>query len=245
MMKMIITTMLDEYQRLMAEALAAECCRCDGIALAYPAAESTQHLLLFDEEEHLVAILGIVTLADSLIECSAFTLPALRRQGYFSQLLKAALKLFAECDILFAVDESCADTMAVLQTLAAELDSREHLMELRIGDQPPPPTIHPEQLLTLQESDGQWVLFYCHTPIGQCKATPISAAGVCLHHLLIDDSCRGQGFGHDLITLLRRCLAKQSVTYIQLQVSDQNTAAMKLYQKTGFRITGTLSYYYY
>lgn len=244
-MNTTITIMLDDQQRLLSEALAAECCRYDGITLSYPAAEATQHILLFDEEEHLVSILGLVSLAKSLIECSAFTLPAFRRRGYFSQLFTAALEQFEECDILFAVDESCTDTMAVLQALEAELDSREHLMERRIGDLLPERTIHPENTLTLQESDGQWVLFYRHTPIGQCETTPISKGGICLHHVLIDNNLHGQGFGYDFMVLLLRYLAKQSITDVLLQVSEQNTAAMKLYQKTGFRITGTLSYYYY
>ena len=244
-MKTTITIVLDDRQRLMAEALTAECCRHDGISLSYPATEATQHILLFDETEHLVSILGMVALADSLMECSAFTLPAFRRRGYFSQLLTAALELFEECYIVFAVDESCTDTIAVLQALEAELDSREHLMEFRMDDRLSVQTIHPENTLTLQQADGQWVLNYHHTPVGQCETTPISAEGVCFHHVLIDDTYRGQGFGYDFVTLLLRYFAKQSVTYVLLHVSDQNTAAMKLYQKTGFRITGTLSYYYY
>lgn len=244
-MKTTTTIVLDDHQRLLAEALAAECCRHDGSTLSYPATEATQHLLLFDEEEHLVSILGMVPLEKSLMECSAFTLPAFRRRGYFSQLFSTALGQFEECDILFAVDESCTDTMAVLQALEAEQDFREYLMERRIGDPLPERTIHPEKTLTLQEANGKWVLFYHHTPIGQCETTPISARGVCLHHVLIDDTLQGQGFGYDFMILLLRYLAKQSISDILLQVSGRNTAAMKLYQKTGFRITGTLSYYYY
>lgn len=244
-MKTTILTTLEEHQRLMAEELAAQCSRHDNISLSYPSDEAIRHLLLFDEEEHLVSIAGMVPLADSLLECAAFTQPAFRRRGYFSQLLAAALEQYDECDILFAADESCADTMAVLQALEATLDSREHLMELQMENQLPEQTIHQENTLTLQATGEQWVLYYCHTPIGQCQITPISDKGVCLHHLLIKETCHRQGFGYDLMTLLLRCLAKQSVTNVLLQVSDQNTAAMKLYKKTGFRITGTLSYYCY
>lgn len=244
-MNMTITTMLDDRQRLMAEALAAECCRHDGILLSYPAAEAARHLLLFDEEERLVGILGMVELEDSLMECSAFTRPSFRRRGCFSQLLAAALEQFGEYGILFAVDESCADTMAVLRTLEAEPDFCEHLMECRIGHQLPGPTVHSEDTLALRQVNGQWVLYYHHTPVGRCITTPISEKSVCLHHVLIDAAYRGQGLGHDFMVLLSRYLAGQAITRIRLQVSGQNTAAMKLYQKTGFRITGTLSYYYY
>lgn len=244
-MKTTITIELDDHQRQLAETLAAECCRHDSITLSYPVTEAAQHRLLFDDEEHLVSILGMVSLENSIMECSAFTLPAFRRRGYFSQLFTAALEQFDECDILFAVDESCADTMAVLQALEAEPDFREHLMERRVSDPLPERTIHPEKAFTLQESSGQWVLFYRLTPIGQCETTPIAKGSVCLHHVLIDDTLQGQGFGYDFMILLLRYLAKQSIPNVLLQVSEQNTAAMKLYQKTGFRITGTLSYYYY
>lgn len=134
-MQTFATSTLSETQSREIAKLTKSCQKHDKIRLSYPSDESGDgccHYLLYEEDGTLSAILAIILLEDGLAECSAFTHPACRRQGFFSCLLGAATEQWEECDILFTVSESCPDTMAVLSALGAELESREHQMELEL-----------------------------------------------------------------------------------------------------------------
>lgn len=132
-MQTIQTSTLSESQTHEIELLTKSCRSHDNIRLTYPAEESGGgciHYLLYEDGGVLAAILAMLPLDAGRVECCAFTLPTHRRRGYFSCLLKAAMKEFEEYEILFAVQESCPDTMETLAALGAELESREHQMAL-------------------------------------------------------------------------------------------------------------------
>lgn len=240
--------------------LVISCCHYDHQTLSYPLDDSDMHYLFYDSENRLISILGITDLGDALSECSAFTLPDQRRQGYFSRLLEAALTDYEEHDIIFACDPACADTIAVLAQLGAELESHEHQMEYCFTPADFPHTSTPAQLFprnageedytALQshsesEDTLKWQFYDNETLIGSCLTTQISDQQVCLHQLLIADAHRRKGYGRKFLKLLFAELADTQVTSVVLQVSGDNQPALALYTKTGFQITGTLSYYCY
>lgn len=97
-----------------------------------------------------------------------------------------------------------------------------------------------------------WLLFSdaapdmpCKTACGTCQTSPVSDSCVCLHHVEILPQFRRQGCGTALIQMLLSSLYQNGIRRVILQVSGDNTAALALYKKTGFRITETLSYYLY
>lgn len=87
--------------------------------------------------------------------------------------------------------------------------------------------------------------------VGSCRTSPVSRNSLCLHEVEILPSMRGRGLGTVLIWQLLSFLQNgnkkwnEPVGKILLHVSGDNRPAVALYKKTGFRITETLSYYWY
>lgn len=273
-MKIIDTPVLTKTQIHEIAQLTDVCCLHDQILLTYPCDEAgntddagdagdiggtCRHYLLYEEDGTLAAILAMLPLDCQTAECSAFTHPAYRRQGYFTHLLEAAMERYEDYDILFGVPESCRAAKEVLSALGAELEAREHQMELILsesvfsGDSDtgshPIPAAHTGLALTHSvektSSTATWTLMEGKTPVGCCLITPVSVTCVCLHQLEISEPLRHKGYGHSFLSLLFPRLAAAGTHKIILQVSGSNPAAMALYQKTGFRITETLSFYCY
>lgn len=257
-MKLVKTSAPSDTRLKELNDLAERCRLHDKIRLSYPAneqGESCRHFLLYDEHGSLTAALALLELNPDLSECIAFTHPSHRRHGYFTLLLDTALEDSGERDILFAVCENCADTMAVLDSLGAELESREHQMELTLPENHPPcasgilldntrSVLHPGVTI-FQRNASAWELSEQKQIIGHCMLTPVSDTCVCLHHVEIHEALRGKGYGSDFLTLLLPRLVSLGIRKVILQVSGDNPAALSLYKKTGFRITETLSYYWY
>lgn len=254
-MNIVTTCMPSEIQLEELRSLAKYCRIHDNIRLSYPAEENgngCRHFLLYEEDGTLAAALALIEINEDFSECSAFTHPTYRKRGYFSLLLDYALEEWEKFDILFAVCENCPDTMAVLKSLGAELDFREHQMEFDFSSHKTPtqedmafPRRHPDLVVSSRHDAGAWVLLEHGHIIGHCMATPVSDGCACLHHVEIDEGLRGQGYGTDFMALLLPRLAASGYRKVILQVSGSNTAALSLYNKTGFRITETLSYYWY
>lgn len=246
---MIKTTAPDHHTGEELITLAKICCRHDNQLLSYPINDADSHYLFYSDDGLLVSAAAMTSLGGGITECSAFTLPKYRRQGYFSYLLQQALSDYGETDIQFACEPGCTDTISVLNHLQAELDTCEYQMEYTIC-QPskiPAPNHQGLSLTSIrQEDDGiYWQLFYRGNPIGSCHTTRISDSRVCLHQFIILKNRRRQGFGQDLLRLLMPRLSGLTVREVILQVSGRNPAALALYTKTGFSITRTLSFYYY
>ena len=87
--------------------------------------------------------------------------------------------------------------------------------------------------------------------VGSCRTSPVSRDSLCLHEVEILPPMRTRGLGTLLIWNLLSCLQNgnktrnEPVGKILLHVSGDNHPAVALYKKTGFRITETLSYYWY
>ncbi len=255
------TERLTDQQREQARELTALCCRHDGLHLSYPTDESDNcHWLLFADGTILAAALTVLPLEEGLAECIAFTHPDHRRRGYFSELLENAMNQFEEWNLLFPISGSCPDTLAVLDCLGAELSSCELQMEATLpADTKLPITAEPSSTseirnvpndISLQISpqpDGSCLfsLLRDNAALGSCMTTPVSDDCVCLHQVEIHEEFRGQGLAYAMLTRLFKHLTGQNISRVILQVSGENETALRLYKKTGFRITETLSYYLY
>lgn len=249
---------LDQKQQLQILQLTKQCREHDGISTSYPLdpEDHAVHFLLynktpFQETPILLSALSILSYDEETVECTAFTHPDHRQQGYFSMLLERALEEIGDCDILFPVSGSCPDTAATLSALEAELDSCELQMELELSTDRCP--CDAPAVLTVSETDPEedltvWCLFENSSLskcLGSCQTSLISETSVCLHHVEILPEFRGCGYGTIFMKKLITALQEQGIKRILLQVSGDNHAAMALYKKQGFRITEALSFYLY
>ncbi|MCI8268537.1 MAG: GNAT family N-acetyltransferase [Lachnospiraceae bacterium] len=245
----------DQQQALLS--LVRLCQKHDSLSLSYPIHTedgASAHYLLSDSRDRLLSALALLPLDDATCECIAFTHPAHRQKGYFSRLLALALESCPECDLLFPVSGTCTDTLAALDTLGAELSHQELRMERKLSlPLPYMPSIqnHHVELLTPESvfsENAVWQLFLSSPAniIGSCLTSLVSPEVLCLHQVEITSRLRGQGFGLALLCLLLSHLQqKDDLKRILLHVSADNIPAVSLYKKTGFRITETLSYYWY
>lgn len=244
----------DQQQALLS--LVRLCQKHDSLSLSYPIDSEdgvSVHYLLSDSSSHLLSALALLSLDDTTYECVAFTHPAHRQKGYFSRLLALALESCQECDLLFPVSGSCPDTLAALKALGAELSHQELRMERELSVSLPctPSTQHHAKLLAPESvfsENAIWKLSFSSSAdvIGSCLTSPVSPGVLCLHQVEIADRLRGQGFGLMLLCqLLTRLQQENGLKRLLLHVSADNLPAVSLYKKTGFRITETLSYYWY
>ncbi|MFR5411581.1 MAG: GNAT family N-acetyltransferase [Enterocloster bolteae] len=77
-----------------------------------------------------------------------------------------------------------------------------------------------------------------------CRLSLNSTAAY-LYSLETAPALRRRGLASCFLMQLIRCLEREGIRRICLQVSGSNEPALHLYRKTGFRITETLSYYLY
>ena len=153
---------------------------------------------------------------------------------------------------MFLVDESCGACVAAMEALGADLDHHELQMELEM--EPERIGWGPELCLTAETDPAipgnlHWKLFQEGSGgknlSGSCQTLALSRGHVCLHHMEIPENLRSQGFGTRLLDLLKEALARDGITRILLQVSGDNTPAVRLYKKAGFRVTENLACYLY
>lgn len=245
------------------------CRKHDDIRISYPFAqdEAECHYLLWGSlPGQLLAVLAIASCEDMTAECIGFTHPSCRRQGYFSRLLECVLEDYEETDILFPVSGTCADTLAALDAIGAEVSGQEHKMEKSFGESHPGADVKREEVFLFSalrisdEADPNTFrgdFFVKNSMIandasadgeaaaGSLSMTMISESSVCLHHVEIFPEFRGKGFGTMMMICLFAELEKRKIEKIVLQVSGDNLAALALYKRMGFRITETLSYFLY
>lgn len=239
------------------------CQQHDGISLSCPLDpdDEAQHFLLYGADDgcrRLFSVLSILQYDGETVECYAFTHPAHRQQGYFSELLAQVLEQTMDCDILFPVSGKCPDTLAALETLEAELESEELQMELELHAESMDEmqcgnAVNPDFTLLPVAADPEegmteWTFYqgFSHKKrLGSCRTSVVSDTCICLHHVEILPEFRGLGYSSLMMERLIGALRKQGFARIILQVSGDNHAALSLYKKQGFRITETLSFYLY
>lgn len=236
--------------------------------------ENACHYLLYSDEGSLCAALAMVPCGETAVECTAFTHPAFRRKGCFDALLSRALEDFEEYDIFFPVSGTCPDTLNTLEALGAQLDTTEYQMEWtsqtagstqkqrKLSDSQEKSDqsdnkMTPAFFLTSSPSpdDSETLCWSFHPGISESPSSDAPAGTflttwtgngcVCLHQVEILPAFRSQGLGTAMIRLFLVMAAQKNISRVILQVSADNLAALTLYKKTGFRITETLSFYFY
>lgn len=261
-MNIIHTLSLSQEQTNAIHLITELCRQSDNHSLSCPD-DGDEFWLLYDACGEMNAFLAVYRMDEASWECSAFTRPDRRRLGYFSALLEQVCsdsQAQGEPDLYFVADKKCRDTCIVLEHIGAQFLYDEYMMETEPGaddgrakwesgkDSVRSLCItseydEHEKTLTiyawLPDSEGS-----ASAPIGTCRIT-FQQDSAYLYALKIAPAHRGQGLGtHFLLCVLSR-LREQGCARLRLQVSGANEPALRLYKKTGFHITETLSCYLY
>ncbi|MGI6054497.1 MAG: GNAT family N-acetyltransferase [Clostridium sp.] len=272
-MKTIETCILTETQKNEIQSLLEAGSAKNGEpVLAFPLEEASRFFLLYDPE--LVCTLALLLpekdpdirqseepLPEA--ECIAYTHPNLRKKGYFSSLLSLASPWIQNRDVLFPVSPHFPDTPLALEAIGAERISTEYRMEINLKkycpDQAVPNADWAPGRLTLQtentlENGFQILTFHFFlvssaSPAASSRiffeAAASKAKRGCLCDFEVLPGLRGLGLGKEALLLMLLELKSFGKEAVFLHVSGDNIPAISLYQKTGFRISETLSYYLY
>ncbi len=248
------TKLLTKKQRQELSELVGFCNHHDKTDLSFPFEDEEDSfcLLGYLPDKQLVSCLTLIPYEETLAECCAFTHPDFRRQGHFSVLLKEVLAEYPDVDLLFAVSDTCTDTLKALAALGAQKDSEEFMMECILDDHnhaaacADDKSVCQTQAFSItQVSNNEYALFHSGICCGSASVEPVSKTTLCLHHVEILPEFRNQGFGTAFLQLLLPALSSRGVQKVILHVTGDNAAALALYKKTGFSVTKTLSYYFY
>lgn len=241
------TNLLTQKQKQELNDLTTVCSQHDGTDLSFPTEEDDLTVMLgYLPDSRLVSCLALIPYEETLAECSAFTHPDFRRQGFFSELLGEVTALYPDVDLLFAVSEGCSATVNTLKALDAEKDSEEHLMECSLSSYHNyAASKNSGQFSVSPRSKTEYIFYHADIPCGSICIEAVWETVVCLHHVKILPEFRNRGFGTALLLLFLPILSQKGFEKAILQVAGDNAPALALYKKTGFSITKTLSYYLY
>lgn len=265
-MEIIRTADLSPKQKEGILTIVEECRKMHPFTISFPFEDGAVYYLLCDPEPvcALALLLPDGVRADPAAECVAFTLPSRQRQGCFSALFEKASAEIEDIDLYFLTDGSDEGALKTLQALGAEPEFSEHRMELDLTDAEltdmeleltdmglPAHSGGGLRLSVRVEDNGEDIAFLYflnegaeRIPVGRCHFA-VFVGSACLYGFEIAEPLRGQGLGYETLILALSHMKRLHTGTVTLQVSGGNTAALRLYEKTGFRICETLSYYLY
>lgn len=230
-MNIIRTDRLSLIQREKVCRLLEECRNGENAAPFFPLEDGDLFYLLFMDTKELACAAALSFFADpavSYAECTAFTRPDLRRNGYFSALFERLSQDIEDMDLYFPVSAPCEGTLAALASLEAVHDGDEYKMELELdktdkkegakagaeetGDRTAKPAASGRLGVRWEDmGDGSFLLsFYlkkgkerpCPSSLraGSCCLF-FSSDSACFYGFEIKESLRGQGLGKEALLL--------------------------------------------
>lgn len=246
-MSVYISPYLDSARKPAVQSMIDAVLEKEPVTVSFPI-EGASLYALFVEGDSVLSALALTEESPDFMECCAFTHPAFRRRGLFSELLDRVLDRIPEdTELIFYTDHKSSDAMAALAALEAELLSDEYMMELSVpdmralsGSECPAGQI-PD--VSEELCDGVRTRFY-RNPYGSLCISMFSSCYY-LYGFEIQEEYRNKGHGTGLLLAVLADLFSEDPRPVRLQVSGSNQAALALYKKTGFQITEILSCYVY
>ncbi len=240
-MDIIITSCLDSSQKEAVQSLLADVKEKEPLTVSFPMEDGELFLLGWIGEK-LCAVLSFIREGELSYECSAFTHPSFRRQGLFSRLLGESLFVLPpEAELFFYTDGNSSDALHTLDAIGAVFCSKEHMMTLSLEKSQDFPV---SGLTVLETEESGFPLLLFADTFGSVRIL-VYPSHYYLYNFEIQSRFRNQGHGTALLRKLLSFLAAQKRMPVRLQVSGDNLPAIRLYEKTGFQISETLSCFLY
>ena len=251
-MRLEMTEQLSPIQKTAITELVADCRSYENLTLSFPFEDAAVTWFLW-EGSHLSAVFALLstdTDAEEPAEACAFTHPSRRRKGYFSRLFHAAEEQFQDRDLLFLVDNRSPAALSVLDVLGAEPESEELRMEYLFSSAAEIVGRGPARLSCREIRESETITRYDFFLPQETKSAALCrtiafGTRVCFYDFLVDDKLRGKGLGEEALSTVLSSLRQKGCSTVFLHVSGDNLPAVSLYEKTGFRICETLSWYLY
>lgn len=244
--------------------LTDQCRRAENLTLSFPV-DADDFWIMSDEDGNTCACFAACKIDGGLWECYAFTQPDRRGRGYFSLLLEQVCHYSqnqGDPVLAFVTDERCPQALAVLEHMEANFSHREYIMSFPLSSCSE--TREPVRNMKLKfekseldtNGEGAEGVQYIVTassgnggedsdlPLITCRLI-LQGSKIYLFSLETLPQYRRRGIAYGFLIRLIGELAKSSCDTLCLHVSGANEGALKLYKKTGFRITEALSYYLY
>lgn len=232
----------------------------EPVRLGFP--DDADLFLFTCEQTTVISCLIVCKVQDDLWECYVFTHPNRRKKGLCQNLIDNLCELApADTELVFLLDHQSPDALAAFSFLEMDLWRTEYQMERRISKKdslaalPFSPdadafSLSCKKIREDGEEGWEFMVFSRKdepsapaNPVGNCRVLTHGHAGFYLYHVEISPDFRRRGLGTRLMEAVMQTLPENAGLY--LHVSADNTPAVKLYKKTGFHITETLSYYLY
>lgn len=258
-MNLIHTTFLTPLQKQDIHLLEFSCKQAEPLSLSAPTEDGLDYFLFY-QDSRLAGMLYLFFSDPALCECSGFVLPDSRRQGIFSRLLECMTDFLEhledqtgeDIECCFLCDEAAPSAKSLLKALECELWYSEYKMECSLrapyffpcsAKEPTVSDSHPP-LRLIQKDPDTFAAFLEDTEIGICQLH-VRENHVYFYGFEIYKPYRKQGYGKQFLQEIMLRFSRHGYERMVLQVSGINLPALSLYQKTGFYITETLSYYWY
>ena len=220
--------------------LIADCNECDGTHYSFP--EDADKIYLMYVRSELVAAIALFLMGEeregrAIYELAAFTAPRHRRKKYFESLVAAIERKVQGQYIRYSVYHNQA-ALAVLHHRGAVCEHDELVMKLELVG-----TANQEK--TYENIHIDFEAGHVTSSFAECWFR-LNADGSEAYIFGVQTYANHLRKGHAfrLLSFLYAALYKRGVKRILLQVSSENTPALKLYEKLGMSITERLGLYY-
>lgn len=260
-MNILMRNQLNDAETEKIEALLLSCKKEEDLTLSFPYGDPDTRYLLGFAGSRLLSVLVLCEIDENVFESIAWTDPAFRQKGCFRALWKEAIRLLKTPDekvrVHFLWDHRSESAGKVIQALKAEKLSDEYQMSLTLSERNPGAGEETEKTrsayrfsLLREEADG--TRRYAVFPGDSRESQPVLTYSVFpgsekqngyLFEFAVRKELRGRGLGSALFPVVLTRLSEDGFRSLSLQVSSSNTAAVKIYERAGFRPFITLSYY--
>mgnify|MGYP002537404177 FL=1 len=187
-----------------------------------------------------VGHLALYMEGDDTVEICLLIRPQYRNRGIARELFNLFLLDYKGYTVSLPVSSKNKSGIKIAKHFGFEYDSTEHLMELNLDDYSDIST----SKITTKYSNQTFFAYATDMNVGVCKTEVIAKDVVCLYDIQIFAEYRGYGYGTEMLKAILKELSKTYSRAI-LHVSKENVIACNLYEKLGFRIVKSCTYYRY
>lgn len=174
-------------------------------------------------------------------ELYGYVLPEFRNQKIMSLLFDTLLNDYDEFTMTITIDPRNRNEINIISHLGFQCIRTEYLMKIDLQNLIPQKNT--ALLKSISTESGKKYLYIKDDKIiGSCIVDKITDFSVCIHDVFVNEYDRNKGYGFIIMTSVLSHLSS-NYHHAILHVTKENIAAVKLYQKLGFKVVESASVY--